>query len=381
MKKRELKKRIEDGFSQLAPDVFDAVMETVEEQKLILSEDRSEEAQIQTAKQDQLLQPEVKVPVSEKWNLFQSRKSFRNRFYKYAFSACASFVMLFLCIYGALGIQSNTIYMILDINPSIQVEMNQSYQVKRLKGLNQDGRDVVKKLKWKKKESVQDVMDVLIENVVEQSYLKDNGGILVTFCTSDENVPEELEHILGERIDQKLTELEISGVTTAFQKSQDSSAKEGRKLLEKQIMKECDLSEEHVNEMSVLELIEYCRNHTSLELKTSDMSKDEKDIPVKQNEEQKKSKDSSSGKDSDKNKDNQKKENGKQNQEKPKAEEKDKEKNIDNKNVEEVKPKDNSANVGTDQEDNQQTQGTTQQQSPESGDDSLPEDPSVLPTV
>ena len=37
MKKRELKKKIEDGFSQLAPDVFNAVMETVEEQNLVLS--------------------------------------------------------------------------------------------------------------------------------------------------------------------------------------------------------------------------------------------------------------------------------------------------------------------------------------------------------
>ncbi len=327
MKKRELKKRIEDGFSELAPDIFNAVMENIEEQKLILSENRSEESQMQTAKQDESLQPEMEVSVSKKWNPVQSRKFFGNRFYKYAFSACASFVMLFLCIYGALGIRSNTIYMILDINPSIQVEMNQSYQVKRLKGLNQDGRDVVKNLKWKKKELVQDVMDVLIEDVVEQSYLRDNGGILVTFCTSDENIPEELECILGKQIDQKLTELEVSGVTTAFQKSQDSSAKEGRKLLENELLKKSDLSEEQVQEMSVLELIEYCQNHTSLELKTSDMSKKEKNILSNQKEIQKKLKDSSSGKDIDKKQKNQKKqEDRKQDREKPKAEEKDQEK-------------------------------------------------------
>ena len=87
MKKRELKKRIEDGFSQLAPDVFNAVMETVEEQNLVLSETKSEETQIQTAKQEKLLQPEVEVPVSKKRNLFQSRKIFGEKFSKYAFSA------------------------------------------------------------------------------------------------------------------------------------------------------------------------------------------------------------------------------------------------------------------------------------------------------
>ena len=300
MKKRELKKKIEDGFSQLAPDVFNAVMETVEEQNLVLSETKSEETQIQTAKQEKLLQPEVEVPVSKKWNLFQSRKIFGEKFSKYAFSACASFVMLFLCIYSTLGIRSNTVYMILDINPSIQVEMNQSYQVKRLKGLNQDGRDVVKNLKWKKKESVQDLMDVLIEDVVKQSYLGDHGGILVTLCASDQNIPEELERMLGEQIDKKLTELEVFGVTTVFQKSQDNSAKEGRKLLEKELVKECGLSEEQVHEMSVLELIEYCQNHTSLELKTSDMSDEDKDMELKQKKEQKKSQNLSSSENNDK---------------------------------------------------------------------------------
>ena len=80
MKKRELKKRIEDGFSELAPDIFNAVMENIEEQKLILSENRSEESQMQTAKQDESLQPEMEVSVSKKWNPVQSRKFFGNRF-------------------------------------------------------------------------------------------------------------------------------------------------------------------------------------------------------------------------------------------------------------------------------------------------------------
>ena len=79
--------------------------------------------------------------------------------------------------------------------------------------------------------------------------------------------------------------------------------------------------------MSVLELIEYCQNHTSLELKTSDMSKKEKNILSNQKEIQKKLKDSSSGKDIDKKQKNQKKqEDRKQDREKPKAEEKDQEK-------------------------------------------------------
>lgn len=250
MKKRELKKRIEDGFSELSPDLFEAVYEECQQQEVTWTQADSEEPS-------------------------GNGKIYTGRFPRYALSLCASLAVLCLCILGVLGQKEKTVYMVLDINPSIQVEVNEAHQVKRLKGLNQDGKDVVKELKWKKRGTVQELLDVLIQDVVEKSYLRENGGILVTLAAKDKCICENLERTLGEGIDRKLTELKVSGVTTAFQEAPSSSEREGRKLLEAELTKSCGLDEEQVQQMSVIELIRYCHDYTSVELKLSEASKKE----------------------------------------------------------------------------------------------------------
>jgi hypothetical protein len=250
MKKRELKKRIEDGFSELSPDLFEAVYEECQQQEVTWTRADSEEPS-------------------------GNGKIYTGRFPKYALSLCASLAVLCLCILGVLGQKEKTVYMVLDINPSIQVEVNEAHQVKRLKGLNQDGKDVVKELKWKKRGTVQELLDVLIQDVVEKSYLRENGGILVTLAAKDKCICENLERTLGEGIDRKLTELKVSGVTTAFQEAPSSSEREGRKLLEAELTRSCGLDEEQVQQMSVMELIRYCHDYTSVELKLSEASKKE----------------------------------------------------------------------------------------------------------
>lgn len=250
MKKKELKKRIEEGFSELSPDLFEAVLEESRKQEVVWSEAETEKPSA-------------------------SGKFYMGRFPKYAMSLCASLAIIFLCIFGMLGEKEKSVFMVLDINPSIQVEMDESHQVKRLKGLNQDGKDVVKELKWEKG-TVQELVDVLIQDVVEKSYLRENGGILVTLAARDKGICENLERTLGEGIDRKLTELKVSGVTTAFQEVQRSSREKGRKRLESELKKSCGLDDSQVQQMSVNELIQYCQDYTSLELKLSDASEKER---------------------------------------------------------------------------------------------------------
>ncbi len=250
MKKKELKKRIEDGFSELSPDLFEAVLEESRKQEVVWSE-------------------------AEKRKPSVSGKFYMGRVPQYAMSLCASLAIIFLCIFGMLGEKEKSVFMVLDINPSIQVEMDESHQVKRLKGLNQDGKDVVKELKWEKG-TVQELVDVLIQDVVEKSYLRENGGILVTLAARDKGICENLERTLGEGIDRKLTELKVSGVTTAFQEVQRSSREKGRKRLETELKKSCGLAESQVQQMSVNELIQYCQDYTSLELKLSEASEKER---------------------------------------------------------------------------------------------------------
>ena len=153
MKKREMKKRIVDGFSEMAPEMFEAVVEAVEEQKLALSETEKEEPMLQTVRGIPPFEHKADLRDNTEQKSSWFGKVITERFARYALSMCAGLALICLFIFHVPGKSQDVVYMVLDINPSIQVEMNQAHQVERLRGLNQDGKDVVKELKWKRKES------------------------------------------------------------------------------------------------------------------------------------------------------------------------------------------------------------------------------------
>lgn len=281
MKKREMKKRIEDGFSELAPDIFENVLEAAEE--LVCFQVDAGQLTEQNNEKRILAQEHGRQERTSFW----FGKLFTERFPRYVLSMCACLAMICLCIFSVREKSQNVVYMVLDINPSIQVEMNRANQVKRLRGLNQDGKDVVKELKWKKEEPVQELLDVLLQDVVEKSYLGENGGILVTLSAPDKDICEKLEHSLGEGIDRKLTELKVPGVMTAFQQAKADHAKQGRKILEAELEQSCGMKQEEVEQMSVMELIQYCQDYTSVELKLSEVSAKEREAQVQQKQEDK----------------------------------------------------------------------------------------------
>ncbi len=283
MKKREMKKRIEDGFSELAPDIFETVWEAAEELELVGFKADA----IQLADQQNGCMTKAQEHGGQDRISFEFGKAFTNRFPRYVLSMCACLAVICLCIFGVRGNSQDVVYMVLDINPSIQVEMNRANQVKRLRGLNQDGKDVVKELKWKKEEPVQELLDVLLQDVVDKSYLGENGGILVTLSAPDKEICEKLEHALGEGIDRKLTELKVPGVMTAFQQAKADHAKQGRKILEAELEQSCGMRQEEVEQMSVMELIQYCQDYTSVELKLSEVSAKEREAQVQQKKEDK----------------------------------------------------------------------------------------------
>ena len=271
MKKKELRKRIEDGFSELAPEIFEAVMEAVEEQKLMSPEMEHDQPPVWTTRQ---MEQEATVPKNRgpKKSFFSFAGLAKDKFRGSALAACASLALLFVCFYAGLGGEQKAVYLTLDINPSIQIKMDESLQVKQLKGLNQDGKDVVRDISWKKKEPVVELLDDLIQDVAEKSYLHEDSGILMTLCAQNTDICDELADTLGEKVDQKLLELEISDVTVAFLKSESASALQGRVQLESELMDSYGVPAEQVQQMSVSELIMYCQEHTSLELGFSENS-------------------------------------------------------------------------------------------------------------
>lgn len=249
MKKRDIKMGMQEGFSRLSPDVFEAVRKAVECENQTLQE-------IETEK---FSENQNAADVKKGWML-ASRRTFSGRFSKYAISACVSMVLLCICLLGIFGKKQKDIYLLLDINPSIQIVMDESFRVKGLQGLNQDGIEVVKKLEWNKKESLFDTLDRMLENVVEGAYLKEDGGILITICLSDHEMYENLENKMGTCIDCKLKEMGISGVITAFQQGEEGNVESGRKQLEERLAKAYGVN---AQQMSVMDLLCCSREYVS----------------------------------------------------------------------------------------------------------------------
>lgn len=163
MTKKEIKKRIGEGFAELAPDISEAVIKSAEEQGLVFS---------------------LEHPQEEKGFL---GKMTQGRRFRYASAICALLALACFSIFARAGAGHDAASLVVDINPSIRVGMDASGNIRNLKGLDGDGRDVVEHMEWEKGEPVAVLLEDLVESAAGRFYLKEDGGILVTLFAPDED--------------------------------------------------------------------------------------------------------------------------------------------------------------------------------------------------
>ena len=259
MNRNDLRSKIQNGFLEAAPDVYESVLKAAEKSKQMPGDAESYKTE--------------EYADAGRWhNSCKSHGRIRKGSVlwregsKYALSACAGFVVFFICLLGILGEDQERIYIVLDINPSIQIFIDESCHVEKLQGLNQDGKDVIRALGWKKKETLSSVIDTLVENTAQGSYLQEDGGILVTICAKDGNLYNKLESELGSGIDRKLELMGMSDVITAFQRIDSRTEKVGREFLESELADIYGIEAGELHEMSVMELLEYCQEHAGKKL-------------------------------------------------------------------------------------------------------------------
>ncbi len=268
MKKRELIKKIEDGFEELAPDVFEAVTEAGIKKNADC---------IGTEEREVLLWQQTGHAENGNQMTFSFGKSYGKWSLKAAFSVCVCLAAVCLCILFGIGEKEDTAYLVLDVNPSIQIEIDASCQVRNLEGLNGDGKEIVDVLEWKENEPVQKVLDGLLESMVEKAYLESGGAILVTLSAAKESFGDNLEREAKSGIGRRLKELDVADVTVAFCQTGTAFGAKGREFLEEQLAAQCDVTIDEVKEMTVGELISYCQEHTKTAVKISEESCGEKE--------------------------------------------------------------------------------------------------------
>ncbi|YCA44534.1 anti-sigma factor domain-containing protein [Bacillus sp. JZ8] len=127
----------------------------------------------------------VKLYSSRKW---QNQKRQRSKWRRMAFTSLviAAALLLFFIPFGQ-NKQEVFAYVSIDINPSIEIGVNPSYEVISLTGYNKEGKEIIAKLKRKwKYESFEKVANRILEKSEEEGYLHKNKEIIVTTSYRDE---------------------------------------------------------------------------------------------------------------------------------------------------------------------------------------------------
>ncbi|MGM8214771.1 anti-sigma-I factor RsgI family protein [Bacillaceae bacterium W0354] len=95
-----------------------------------------------------------------------------------AIVAIALCVMLAFPIYSSFGKDEVYAYVSIDINPSIELSLNDHYEVIGIEGLNDDGKNLLTHLTGWKKQSLQDVSKNILSLSQNMGYLQDNHSLL-----------------------------------------------------------------------------------------------------------------------------------------------------------------------------------------------------------
>ena len=135
------------------------------------------------------------------------------KFYKIVLPVVAT------CMVGIFGIiltnnNSNLInesIVALDVNPSIEMKINENFDVLDLKSINEDGNKIIKDIE-KDNIKVDTAIDSLVNSMVENGYIDETkNSILVSVKNKDGKIAQNLKEKITNKIDESLKNKSIEG--------------------------------------------------------------------------------------------------------------------------------------------------------------------------
>ncbi|MBO5088642.1 MAG: hypothetical protein J6C01_08205 [Lachnospiraceae bacterium] len=245
MNRRELKNRINDSFLELAPDVYDGIIE-------------------------------APIPESVLEDELGFGQRMRDSFWKKSglkmVPIYACLLLVCLCWFGLEWRDKDNVYVTLDINPSVGIELDGSYDIKSVEGLNEDGKRLVKRLQWEKNQTLEDVMERITELLCQDHVFTSRNMILVSIGQSDNEKYKSLKQSIEDGLDASMRRNGVADVVLAFQQTQSGEKNHGRDVLIKRLMNECGLSQDVCERMSVEEMVVYFNQRGTTQLETTKIS-------------------------------------------------------------------------------------------------------------
>lgn len=139
----------------------------------------------------------------------------------------------FLLISGGSVFAYNTpsLYVSLDVNPSIEFSVNMFNRVIKITGVNEDGTEIINEINIDnlKNKNIADAVDLIVDEISNEGYLdSDDAGIVIATSSEDEDkaeeLAEELEDCVTEACDENSAEVTVNA--EAVGKSRVDEARE-----------------------------------------------------------------------------------------------------------------------------------------------------------
>lgn len=236
MTEKEINERLKSGIYEIAPNCLDDIMEKISEKEEIKN----------TA--------EIKRIWSNK------------RMVSYLVSMAACFVIL-AGAYGGYQYNNSKITTIieLDVNPSIEFQVNKSEKVKKVVALNEDGTEIIENLSLEKETMEAATIDVMDELRKRGFITEESSTVLISVENDSQETTEKIKEKLSDKIAEHFAEDDIQITvlkqTIVRDEKVEAMAEEyhistGKALLVKTMVeKNKNLKEEQLAEMTVDEIV------------------------------------------------------------------------------------------------------------------------------
>ncbi len=119
-----------------------------------------------------------------KFNFIHYLQTFRG---KSVLAAALLCIFIFATIFPFFGDDKVYAYMSIDVNPSIELGVNEKFQVIEMIPYNDEGKEIIASIpKWKKK-NIHELTSVIIHEMKEKGYIKNNPAVLLATVSNKEN--------------------------------------------------------------------------------------------------------------------------------------------------------------------------------------------------
>lgn len=209
MKKREIKKRLNQTFSNMVPDVLDNILAQCEEREVMENMNL-----INKNKEDK---KEIIEKKKEKINFFRPK----------LVGALATVVV---CAFGIIGFtqyqnMNNSVDSIIDfdVNPSIELKTNKKEEIIEANALNEEGKTILKDMDLQKVDL--DVgVNAIIGSMLKNNYITEaQNSILVSVKNDDETKAKQLEERVSNEINELLKSQNINGAVLSQMYNDDDT--------------------------------------------------------------------------------------------------------------------------------------------------------------